>query len=91
VNLSVFRTELRELFRLAIPLAAAQAGMQLMGIVDVAVLGRYGAPELAGAGLANAIFFSVTVIGIGIAYGVDPMISQEPQNLTVKLCLPYKR
>lgn len=76
MQLSAFRTELRELFRLAIPLAAAQAGMQLMGIVDVAVLGRYGAPELAGAGLANAIFFTVTVIGIGIAYGVDPMISQ---------------
>src|SRR3954453_17831728 len=36
----IFRAELRELFRLAMPLAAAQAGTQLMGLVDVAVLGR---------------------------------------------------
>lgn len=73
---SVFRRELRELFRLALPLAAAQAGTQLMGLVDVAVLGRVGATELAGAGLANAIFFATSILGMGIVMGVDPLISQ---------------
>lgn len=71
-----FKTELRALLRLAIPLAAAQAGSQLMGVVDVAVLGRYGARELAGAGLANAVFFACSVIGIGTLVGIDPLISQ---------------
>ena len=70
------RRELRELFRLAVPLAAAQAGTQLMGLVDVAVLGRLGATELAGSGLANAVFFAFSVMGMGMVYGVDPLIAQ---------------
>jgi len=70
------RRELRELFRLAVPLAAAQAGTQLMGLVDVAVLGRLGATELAGSGLANAVFFAFSVMGMGMVFGVDPLIAQ---------------
>jgi MATE family multidrug resistance protein len=73
---SDYRRELYQLFRLATPLAAAQAGTQLMGLVDVAVLGRLGARELGGAGLANAIFFAVSIFGMGVVMGVDPLISQ---------------
>jgi multidrug resistance protein, MATE family len=36
------RTELRELWKLALPIALAQAGMSLMGVVDTAVVGRAG-------------------------------------------------
>lgn len=76
MRVSEVHRELRELFRLAVPLAAAQAGNQLMGLVDVAVLGRLGATELAGAGLANAIFFAFSVMGMGMVLGVDPLIAQ---------------
>ena len=51
--MSPFRTELRSLIRLAAPLAAAQAGTQVMGLVDLAVVGRLGARELGAAGLGN--------------------------------------
>jgi multidrug resistance protein, MATE family len=71
-----FRRELRQLFALALPIAAAQAGTQLMTLVDLAVLGRLGAREIAAAGLANAIFFALAVVGVGISFGVDPLISQ---------------
>lgn len=71
-----FNRECRELFRLALPLAAAQAGTQLMGLVDVAVLGRLGARELAASGLGNAIFFAMSVVGIGIVLGIDPLVAQ---------------
>lgn len=70
------RSEARSLMKLALPLAAAQAGSQLMGLVDVAVLGRYGAVELAASGLGNAIFFALSVIGLGLIMGIDPMIAQ---------------
>lgn len=73
---SAVRTEVRSLFRLAAPLAAAQAGTQLMGLVDVSVLGRLGARELAAAGLGNAVFFAISVVGMGMMFGIDPMISQ---------------
>lgn len=71
-----YRSEIKALVRLAAPLAVAQAGTQVMGLVDVAVLGRVGARELAAAGLGNNVFFAMSVIGIGIVYGVDPLISQ---------------
>lgn len=73
---SIFRRELRQLFVLALPLAAAQAGTQLMNVVDVAILGRVGARELGGAGLASAMFFTVAITGMGVVFGIDPMISQ---------------
>lgn len=70
------RLELRALGRLAAPLAAAQAGQALMGVVDTAVVGRAGAVPLAGVGLGNGLFFTVAVIGIGLMMGLDPLIAQ---------------
>jgi len=73
---SPLRTELLSLARLAAPLAAAQAGQALMGVVDTAVVGRAGAVPLAGVGLGNALFFSLAVLGIGVMMGLDPLIAQ---------------
>ena len=70
------KKELKALVRLALPLAAAQAGMTLMGLVDVAVLGRLGAEELGASGLGNALFFAIAIVGVGIVMGVDPLVSQ---------------
>jgi MATE family multidrug resistance protein len=71
-----FQRELRALFRLAAPVAIAQAGTQLMGLVDVAVLGRLGARELAASGVGNAVFFAFSVVGIGTVLGIDPLVAQ---------------
>jgi MATE family multidrug resistance protein len=73
---AVFRHEFRELLRLAGPVAAVQAGSQLMGLVDVAVLGRLGARELAASGVGNAVFFAFSVVGIGAVLGIDPLVAQ---------------
>ncbi|MFL5439712.1 MAG: MATE family efflux transporter, partial [Myxococcales bacterium] len=68
--------ELRELMRLAVPIAIAQAGLALMGVVDTAVVGRLGAGALGAVGLANGIFFAVAIIGIGTVMGLDPLVAQ---------------
>src|SRR6476646_4762321 len=73
--MSAFRTELRQLLKLAGPLAAAQAGTQAMSLVDLAVVGRLGARELGAAGLGNVIFFTISIVGMGLVFGIDPMIS----------------
>ncbi len=70
------RAELRILVRLALPLALAQAGQALMGLVDTAVVGRAGAVQLAGAALGNAVVFTMSILGIGTLMGADPLISQ---------------
>jgi multidrug resistance protein, MATE family len=70
------KSELRRLFALALPLALAEAGTQLMGVVDMAVVGRLGGRELAAVGLGNAVYFGVSVFGLGLMLGLDPLISQ---------------
>lgn len=70
------RAELRALWRLALPLAAAQAGQALMGMVDTAVLGRLSATAQGAAGLGNSLSFTVSFFGMGVMMGLDPLISQ---------------
>lgn len=70
------KSELRRLFALALPLAIAEAGTQVMSVVDMAVVGRLGGRELAACGLANAVYFGVSVFGLGLMLGIDPLISQ---------------
>lgn len=68
--------ELRRLARLAAPIALAQAGIALMGLVDTAVVGRIGAAALGGVGLADGIFFTMFTLGMGLLMGIDPLVSQ---------------
>jgi MATE family multidrug resistance protein len=56
---------------LAVPLAAQQVGLQMMGAVDVAMLGHYSADALAGAGVANSLVFTITCVGMGVMMGLD--------------------
>lgn len=70
------RAELAPLLRLAVPLAITQAGQSLMGVVDVAVLGRAGPVVLGGAGLGNALYFGIAIFGMGVMHGFDPLVSQ---------------
>ncbi len=70
------REEFRELMRLAIPIAIAQGGQSLMGLVDTLVVGRAGTSALAAVGLANSLFFAVAGLGMGLMMGFDPLLSQ---------------
>lgn len=70
------RTELAQLIALGLPLAATQMGHSLLGVVDVAMLGRASPGLLAGVGLGNALYFGIGVLGMGAMHGLDPMVSQ---------------
>jgi multidrug resistance protein, MATE family len=71
------RRELGDLVGLAVPLCLGHLGHQFMAIVDTALLGRFSDAALAGAGLANGVLFSVTVVGIGIIMGMDTLVPQS--------------
>jgi len=70
------RADFRSLLDLAVPLAAVQVGLMLMGVVDAAMLGRVSADALAAASVAGVWFFSVSTIGMGCLTALDPVISQ---------------
>lgn len=68
--------ELAAQARLAAPLAAQQVGMVAMGVVDTALLGRFDADAMAGAGIGTGLLFALSCLGIGALLGLDPLIAQ---------------
>ena len=70
------RGEVRAQLHLAAPLAAQQVGQVTMGLVDTALLGRFEPAAMAGAGIATAIMFALSCLGIGLVLGLDPLLAQ---------------
>ncbi len=66
--------ELMAQWKLAAPLAAQQVGLQLMGAVDVALVGHYSSTALAGVGVGHGLVFALTVIGMGVILGLDSVV-----------------
>ncbi|MSR22705.1 MAG: MATE family efflux transporter [Gemmatimonadetes bacterium] len=62
--------------RLALPVAGVQVGLMSMGIVDILMVGRVSARDMAAVALGNLYFFAVTVFGIGVLLALDPVVSQ---------------
>lgn len=70
-----YTSHFKKLFKLAYPVMLSQAGQILVGIADNMMVGQVGATPLAAASFANAVFFNIMVIGMGIAYGLTPLVS----------------
>jgi MATE family multidrug resistance protein len=70
------REELCALWRLSLPLILSYGGHQVMSLVDTAMVGRLGATAIAGVGIGNAIYFAITIVGLGCVLGMDPLVSQ---------------
>ncbi|MDQ3032986.1 MAG: MATE family efflux transporter, partial [Myxococcota bacterium] len=72
----LYELELVALAALATPLVLTNLGNMAIGLVDIAIIGRLGGAEIAAAGLGNAIFFLVAIFGMGLMFGLDPLIAQ---------------
>ncbi len=70
------RRELRDMARLATPLALSQMGMMLMGVVDTAIVSRFDATHAAGTTLGNSITFGLLVFGMGLSTALEPLMAQ---------------
>lgn len=73
---SSFGEELRALVRLGVPIVASMAASQLLGFVDTAMVGRIDAVSLAAIGIGNGIYFTLTIVAMGLVLGMDPLVSQ---------------
>lgn len=63
---------------LAIPVVISQLGHTLVHTADSIIVGHFaGTIQLAAVSLVNSIFMVVMVVGIGISYGLTPLIAQE--------------
>ena len=72
-----YRPFYRENLRLAIPVVISQLGHTLVQLSDSIIVGHYaGTTSLAAVSLVNSIFVIAMVVGLGISYGITPLISQ---------------
>lgn len=75
---------LRQTARLAWPVVVGQLGHILIQVFDNAMIGNVGSKELAAATIANALFFLVIIVGIGMASVLTPLVSEARGNQNMK-------
>lgn len=72
---------------LAIPVVISQLGHTLVQTSDTIIIGHFaGTVSLAAVSLANSIFNVVMMIGIGISYGLTPLIAQHNGRESYEEC-----
>ncbi|MBA3706686.1 MAG: MATE family efflux transporter, partial [Bacteroidetes bacterium] len=62
-------------FFLAYPVVLSQFGHIMVGVVDTAMVGQIGTIEQAAVALANSLYTLVLVFGLGISFGVTPLVA----------------
>lgn len=70
------RAELRALLRLGLPVSITQLGVMMLGVVDTMMVGHLGTTALDAAALGSLWVWGTAVFGIGLVFGMDPIVSQ---------------
>jgi len=70
------RRPLRELVRLAGPIAVSMLSYSVMTLVDTIVVGRLGAASLAGVGLGGTVAFALVCFWFGLLRGTKTLVAQ---------------
>ena len=65
-----------ELTRLAVPMMVARAGMLIMALVDMTMVGHYSTPELAFQSIGQAPVATLFVTGLGLMMGTSVMAAR---------------
>ena len=73
---TVWRDELIETIKLALPIALTQLGQVAMMTSDLALLGRLGDQVVAASALAHTVLFAAFVVGMGLVSAVSPLAAQ---------------
>ena len=70
-----YRLHYKKTLQLAYPVCISNLGHIAVGIVDTAMVGRIGTIEQAGVALANSLYYLIFVFGVGISFGVTPLVA----------------
>lgn len=75
--LTKYKAYYKENLILAGPIVVSQIGHMATHIADSVIVGQFaGTSQLAAVSLVNSLFMLVLVIGLGISYGLTPLIAQ---------------
>ena len=61
---------------LAAPVALAEVGWVMMGIVDTVVVGPLGPAAIGAVGVGSVLFLALAIFGMGLLLGLDTLVSQ---------------
>lgn len=84
--ISYYTKILREFARLTPPVIVARAGIITMAFVDIVMVGRLSAQEVAYVSLGTSIFMPIMVTGIGLILGVGALISRSYGQKNYEQC-----
>ena len=77
---TTYREHYKVNIKLALPVMLSQLGHVLVGVIDGVMVGSLGEIPLAASSLANSVFFFFMCFGIGVSYGITPLVAQEEGN-----------
>lgn len=81
-----YKSHYKDNFLLAYPVVISQLGHTLVALSDSIIIGHTGDLPLAAVALGNGIFSVFVVAGIGISYGLTPLIAQESGRGNKRYC-----
>lgn len=71
-----YTSEYKTNLLLAGPVMLSQLGHVMVGVTDNLMVGQIGVESLDGAAVANSVFIIFMVFGIGVSFGMTPLIAQ---------------
>ena len=74
-QLTIYKSHYRQIFTLGLPLMLGQLGMIMTGFADTFMVGHYSTESLAAASFVNNVMNFMTVLCMGISYGLTPIVS----------------
>ncbi len=80
MNLAQYIPFYRRNLRLAIPIVLSQIGQVTVSLVDNMMVGHVGTAELAASAFANNVFIIGMFFGMGITYGLTPLVGKAFGN-----------
>lgn len=81
---SNYKSHYRKTFLLAYPVVLSQLGHIMVGVVDTAMVGQIGTIPQAAVALANGLYVLVLVFGLGISYGITPLVAAADSSKNSK-------
>ncbi|MFC5864964.1 MATE family efflux transporter [Acidicapsa dinghuensis] len=72
----IWRRELAELTKLAVPVVLSELGWMAQGVVDTIMVGRLGPAAIGAVAVGNAVFYTPSLFGVGLQLGLDTLVSQ---------------
>ncbi|WPU91287.1 MATE family efflux transporter [Mucilaginibacter sabulilitoris] len=86
-NFLKYKPYYSESLKLAIPVVISQLGHTLVQMSDSIIVGHFaGTVSLAAVSLVNSLFMVPLVIGMGISYGLTPLVAQNNGRRNFKEC-----